>query len=340
MKTVFSNAMCAHVWAQQSQPHGHSGAMKFDGAVAYSYAEPVAHIAHTPAGARVALFTSKNWSPTTGRHLSEYRSAVPSGIPQFTVPDIFWIERTRVAQYGHDTNVKYLRSEYAATVAKLMRAQCDGWSVANQAASHYSGPSTYPTNAHDTLYGLAKVLADYSVIFQLGLPPLAWSTDADAIIARRDRLLNDPKRQAKAAARVAQRAAADAKQHAADYARNLEYIEKWRAGEIVHVRLSDEQGGALLRIALRFRGADTVQTSMGAEVPIAHAERVYRNWLYACLIGRDVTRDDASVSDSARKLGNFRLDSMDAKTGTIVAGCHTIHRAEIERLAIAAGWRS
>src|SRR5580658_8878748 len=108
MKTVFSNSMCAHVWAQLSQPHGRSGSMKFDGAVAYSYQTPVAHIAHTPDHQRVALFVPNRWGVTTGRHLWHYRNALPYDVPCFEVPDIFDWQRTRVNAYDHKANVAYL----------------------------------------------------------------------------------------------------------------------------------------------------------------------------------------------------------------------------------------
>lgn len=339
MKTVFSNSMLAHVWAQQTQPHGHSDSMSFDGAVAYSYREPVAHIAHTPHGSRVALFRSQRFSPTTDRHLSEYRSAVSRDIPQFTVPDIFATERTRVAQYNHTDNIAHLTEQFTKASAALMRVPCDSYRVADVPRSDDDRDG--PTSAHEDLRLLADTLVEYCRIFGLLVQMLPWQMHADAAIERRDRLARDPKREAKRLASMAQRDMRAARQQAADYARNLEYIEKWRAGEYthVHVRLTDEHGGALLRIGHSFRGGDYVHTSLGADVPIADARRVFEFWRETVGIAASFDRRRAPDPESPLfTLGLFRLDSIDGHSGTIKAGCHTIYRAEIERLALAAGW--
>ena len=99
MKTVFNNSMLAHVWAQQNQPHGRSDSMRFEGSVAYSYAQPVAHIIKLADGRNVAIFTSRKWSVTTSQHVSNYRSAA-SHMTQFMVPDILSSERYRAADYS------------------------------------------------------------------------------------------------------------------------------------------------------------------------------------------------------------------------------------------------
>src|ERR1700761_3319021 len=91
MKTVFTNSMTAHVWAQMKQPHGRNSesSMSFDGTVAYSYREPVAHIVRAGGGALIALFTSKSFSVTTSGHVGDYRYAVRGNVTEsFTVPDL------------------------------------------------------------------------------------------------------------------------------------------------------------------------------------------------------------------------------------------------------------
>lgn len=334
MKTVFSNSMCAHMWAQQTQAFGRSDNLSFNGPTLYSYRTAIGYI---PDGAKfglVALLTSNTYSATTSCKHMPAASAAVRGRRVWRVPQL------GISALQCRDNLDYLQREYTKEIDALMRVSGDSFRVSDLRDSDGDAAimAHGPTFAHRTLYEMAESIRDFMRTFDVAGPVLTPNESAAITIARRDRLLNDPKRQAKAAARVAQRAAADAKQRAADYARNLEYIDKWRAGEIVHVHLADEQGGALLRIARRDSG-DLVQTSMGAEVPIAHARGVYRHWEICVREGLDITRDTA-LPEQFRKLGNFQLDSLDAKTGAIVAGCHTIHRAEIERLAIAAGWRS
>src|SRR5580658_2767179 len=236
MKTVFSNSMCAHVWAQLSQPHGRSGSMKFDGAVAYSYQTPVAHIAHTPNGKRVALFVPNSWGVTTARHLAHYRDAVTVNMPYFEVPDIFDWQRTRFESYDHKANLAYLTEQYSDEVASLMRLPSDSYRLQN-------------VHVSDDLRELAHTLQQYADTFKLDVEALPWMADRDAVIARRDRLLNDPKRAAKREAATRARVAKEAREMAEAFERNQEYIAKWRAGEGVHTRVADATGGALLRIS-------------------------------------------------------------------------------------------
>lgn len=65
MRTVFTNHMVAHVWAQQNQPHGRSGNGQFffDGPTIYSYRRsyPIAHF--TGAGHRIGHFTLDKIEP-------------------------------------------------------------------------------------------------------------------------------------------------------------------------------------------------------------------------------------------------------------------------------------
>lgn len=319
MKTVFTNSMVAHVWAQLKQANGRNAesSMSFDGAVAYSYRQPVAHLLEVD-GCQIALFTSEHFSVTTSAHVREYRGAV-SGISIlniFYVPNIFSDARTRHYNYQHTENLKHLRDSYAKEVAMLMRSKVENYHFQMQ----YS--ARFPSPIHDYLSGFADRLSNYCRAFGLPAEVIDYAPDADAIIARRDRLMNDPKR-------VARAQAAGQKRQAAAAIENAKRLELWFAGE--HVRVNCPEGGAMLRLS---PGGYEVQTSWGARVPIADVKRALH--LYDIVRGtvkKTWARGDSDVAGEQVfvTLGNFTLDRI-TSDGSIKAGCHTIYAAQIEAL--------
>lgn len=313
MKTVFNNQMVAHVWAQMKQPHGRnsSNSKHFDGAVAYSYREPVAHIVKVPGGYQTLLYVPNQWGVTTARHIMGYRRAF-SGGPEFEVPDIF----PHIAHSSHATNIAYLRKQYDQCKDQLARMPSQSYRIRGNAA-------------HETLRDLANKLRTYADLFSL--PDVAmcpWSSDADAIIARRDRLLNDPKLAAKREAR--ENAARLKKERDAKLAfeRNAEDIAKWYNGVPVHARLSDENGGALLRVS---NGGYKAVTSWGASVPLAEAKAI----LPRLLAARANIHGTVSYLVCDWDIGQFKVDEVN--TRGIEAGCHKISWAELERFAAVLG---
>src|SRR5882672_6133805 len=214
MKTVFTNSMCAHVWAQLKQPHGRSGSMKFDGAVAYSYSTPVAHIIAPQGRPAVALFVPNSWGVTTGAHLSYYKQSARQ-YPQFEVPQIFAGYDARKVRDNppdhelHAENVAYLVGLYNRERDALLRCPSDSWRLTS---ADVGNDSEDASRAHAVLRRAADVLTNYGVAFGLTYAaPLPWQADADKAIARRDRLANDPKRAAKRAASALARERAEEK---------------------------------------------------------------------------------------------------------------------------------
>ncbi|MGK3946280.1 hypothetical protein ABK046_49000, partial [Streptomyces caeruleatus] len=74
MKTVFSNAQTAHVWAQQNQEHGKSsnGQFYFRNKTIYSYRDswPLSTFA-TP---NIVLINNTSYSVTTSKHSGHVRN--------------------------------------------------------------------------------------------------------------------------------------------------------------------------------------------------------------------------------------------------------------------------
>lgn len=103
-------------------------------------------------------------------------------------------------------------------------------------------------------------------------------------------------------------------------------VPNWRAGGRAMGRLTDENGGALLRVS-----GESLQTSWGAEVPLSHAIRAFRFIALCRASGKAWNANGKTLP-----VGHFRVDSVSA-SGRIVAGCHVINWPEIEAAARAAG---
>lgn len=130
------------------------------------------------------------------------------------------------------------------------------------------------------------------------------------------------KREAAAAKREA---AARRKLERENAKHNEAAVAAWRAG----IGRYPNFRGLFNRPHLLRISGDVVQTSEGAEFPVRHAlralpfvERLLRN-------GQDFHRNGRRIP-----LGLFEIDRIESD-GTVVAGCHRVERAEIERLIAA-----
>lgn len=127
-------------------------------------------------------------------------------------------------------------------------------------------------------------------------------------------------------------------EEAARFAKEAAKRTEWLAGESSgYARLSDGRGGAMLRATHVERddsGAivgGTLETSHGAEAPLVHSLKAF------AFVRRVVTTGKAwAANGHTIRVGHFHVDSITAD-GTMKAGCHTIHLAEMERLAVVLG---
>lgn len=322
MKTHFTNAQCAHVWAQQTQPHGESSGMHFDGAVIYSYETPIAMFHDTPQG-KVCLITSQGYSPTTkSKHLGPVRTAVRGDVPTFVVP---WVGYDGCAQgrddseRSHVANMKFLIDDYQNIADRARKRRNDLYEL------------------HTRLTRAAQAAKGYAKAFGQPRPYFAPLKLYDAIM--RERAERDtPEGKAKRAKAAAARKAKETREYAAR-------VSAWRAGDavtLVNGSAVDEHGGALLRIVKRgpnlsawTNSGDYVQTSLGAEVPLTEAKRLLA-YVYSVL---PVSGDVHCDTIMERSVGHFRLNTIHAD-GSVTIGCHKISAQEIERFAAALKFRN
>ena len=97
-------------------------------------------------------------------------------------------------------------------------------------------------------------------------------------------------------------------------------LAAWLRGEEVRggIWYSDTQ----LRVV-----GDMVETTKGVSFPLAHAQRAYRLVKILRARGKTFKRNGGEI-----RLGHYRIESIDAE-GTIIAGCHIVKWAAVERIA-------
>lgn len=318
MPNVVANDQVAHIWAHQAQDgaRSHNRNFWFDGAKIYSYSTPVAHLVPDVSGELVALITSRSYGVTTsGKHVGPIYRALGYGSVRryFTVPFIGAFGGRNTGDRNldavsapeiHAANLEAYAANYRDALARLGR---------KRDFDH--------VNALAELNRIANPAADYAEAFALA--PLALDTDSDAAeLARAYAAKQTPAAIAKReAARVAREAAIERKR-LAEVAKIEERAADWRLGAPVPFIGTDPWGGAILRAK-----GDTLQTSLGAEVPLEHAVKAFRFVKLIRERGEGWQRNGHSV-----RVGHFTVDRIEA-SGDFHAGCHFIRWAECERLA-------
>jgi hypothetical protein len=337
MKTVFSNEMCAHVWAQQSQPSGHSASMSFSGRWLRSYSTAIGYIPDGAEYGLCALLTSNSYSMTTSsKHMPAARTAVRGR-------DVWYVPVMDVGPRNNQGNADYLLGAYQKHVASMLRLQ--SWYHTDLVGVH---------GVHGAITGAWDSYAGFCVCFKVPLAADTRDADAAKIWARMERLnveRADPKYiEKREKARASRTEAQKRKEEREELARierarvdaleAIERVKEWRNGNrSVHLHYRDvpESDGALLRyIPAHDVNPARIETSMGANVPADDAHRVYKLYKRICRPGQPRwTAPEDFAAEVA--MGQFKLDAI-RDDGSIRAGCHTIKAEEIERLAVAAGW--
>lgn len=315
MRTVFTNHMCAHTWAQGSQEYGRSNSTHFERDVFFSYSTPVARIVRDTKGNRVALITSEGYSVTTSGHVSGASQAFHGNGDTYRVPSL-GVNAGR--HYGdsspepdHARNLAYLVEQYETAKGRLKRMRSEPY-----------------TSIYDALAWDAANAEGYADAFGLECS-LDRAGDAQAIeSARAERAarLDTPAYHAKRERERVRREEREQEKQRVARMESAERIVQWRAGNR-NVRLGwhemrDAQGSAMLRL----RG-ETVETSQGAEVPLAHALIAMKRAAHSHDTGTAWEPNGHTLH-----VGAFTVNRISAN-GDVTAGCHLITWAEIERFA-------
>lgn len=318
MKTVFDNAQCAHVWAQQNQEHGRSNSMRFEGEVIYSYQTPIARIIPNDnvTGGRVVLVTSHKYSVTTsGKHMPAISRAVQH-LTRFDVPNLgVHGGRLQTARGSmHQENMEAYAAEYANQMKKLARAR-------TKADWQYAALNRVAVEARlyaDTFNFHVSLDKDF---FAINFPPLS------------EEQLKEVK--ANAAKVQAAKAKATRDKKKAQLAFIAENLEAWRAG--ISNYDMDMALRSVTKVFMRIKDGEII-TSKGARFPVEHARRVWPVVLN-CKNGKHdypLPSSDPRLRRADIQLGSFRIDKIEA-SGNVLAGCHYVEFTEIAETAKALG---
>lgn len=300
-KHVFGTSEIPHLWAHRTQDEARNrqGNLYFTGDTIYSYGShfPVARHVTNAAGERGVLFTTATYSVTTSSHCSAVRSAIPSGIRVFLVPNLCHgrYSGSVLTADDHASNLADYTErieKHVVTSARARSSYAKAWN--NQHAGH-----------------LRDQAFAYCAFFGQPAPniPEVPEIDSEALNAIR-------KREAK---RAAEKAEQTKRERAEALVRQQELISKWRAGQY---------SGCLYDVPTMLRiDGDEVVTSRGARFPVQHAKR-------ALAFVRRVRRSQEAYVRNGHTihLGPYALDRIEPD-GTVKAGCHVVSWEEIARIA-------
>ncbi len=300
-KCVFDTGEIPHLWVHRTQEEARNrqGNLYFTGDIIYSYGShfPIARHVANETGERAILLTTATYSLTTSSHCSAVRSAIPSGIQVFLVPNVCHgqYSGTELTENDHAYNL----GDYAERIEKHVLTSA-------RARSSYAKEWN-----HEHAVRLRDEAVAYCAFSGLPVPkiPEVPELDSEALTAVR-------KREAKRAAEKAEQTKRD---RAEAIVRQQELISKWRAREY-HGCLYDIP--VMLRIV-----DDEVQTSRGARFPISHAKRALAFVRKVRESGQAYVRNGHTIH-----LGPYALDRIEPD-GTVKAGCHVVSWQEIEQIA-------
>jgi hypothetical protein len=287
------NSQVAHEWA-----HGHEakGSNFFtDGDRIYSYGRHFIAAQRYPGG--VVLISSDTYSPSTQRHLSLIRSAARHLIT-FEVP----YPDAEDDGKRHEENADHLEELADGLAKKAIRSR----------------------NYTDIRWGEHKEAVEqhneYTRRFCPGVPPIDVM-DEESLKGKiaKERAENKEKR----AKENKEKAVREARDRAVwvNHEEGTEHQNLWG-----HKR-------QYLRVLTGPRAdrypEPMVQSSQGAYFPVAAAKRA---WVFINRVYDQGSTYKRAEGGKAIRIGQFVLDEIRAD-GTVIAGCHTIDRDEIERFA-------
>lgn len=302
MKTVYNNAMVAHLWANQSQTEARNSnnSFYFREQTIYSYGNhfPIAKFHDTPNGERVILFTARTYSMTTHKHVALTNSAIRNGITVIQCDNV-----RPCRESDHLGNLAGMRQELIDLMNKAARARSnfeDLYTSMEDVVLRY--------HTYRTLFQL-KTISDRLAI------PEDWK--AQAHIRLKEQAQKDKERKEQRKRAEEQRE----KELLADMCKWIEHKEcEYRAYQYPVIQL-------------RLKDAETVETSKGAELPVSHARTL---WDLIQEI-KQGDREEYQHNGHSLHAGLFVVQHI-KRDGSLRAGCHEMTYAAMEDFASRMKW--
>lgn len=294
MKNLKDRQDVAHAWAHQSYNNGKASNFWFDGPKLYSYSTCIAMI--LPGGA--VAFTTHRYSPTTDRHMSAARMAANHMRRVYC----------RKPDGGVQQNKDYVEGEIAQILKSIKAPEMtkDGKKEKDNSVKQRENKQAAALHEATQFNEYLDACGEYMKKQGEKVKPIDTT--------KLDKFLTLLKR------REAAEAAARKKEEAARLVRLQEQMVEWRKHERTHIYVYGSMPVALRLSLDRTR----VETSLGAQIPVAHAKRLWRS-IAATVKGEAVPETDPT-------LGNYKLNEI-RSNGSIKVGCHDIPFNEIEGIA-------
>jgi hypothetical protein len=304
----------AHLWFHQVQDSARNSCRSFffRGSVIYSWGEhfPIARLVQRRNKTAV-LFTDRTSSSSTSGHMSTVRSAIPERTTVFHVLNPSKQRYPGLSRYGggYFDDAEPDAQTHAENIANYVSRLTTAIDKAGRARSSHA--KSWQTRGAKSLR--QEVIA-YAEFFKLKLPKLPEVPNISAVQLRkmdeRQKWLEETR-----AERVAKK-----------YARDF---ERWRNGESVTLPRSRRwryKSSIPTMLRLTADGQE-VETSLGARVPVLHAKRALKFVRQVVASGQAYERNGHTFH-----VGHYAVDRIEPN-GELVAGCHRIPFAEIERIA-------
>lgn len=313
-RNVYPTAEIPHLWAhaRQQSARNPQGNLFFRDATIYSYREswPLARIYTRRDGARLVLSNSASYSITTTGHQFAANRAV-SNLQRIAVPCVSLDYETKLR---HGENIAYLQ-----------RVAADHLKAAQRATSVHRVEWRRRV-AFDALTACGHYMGFFGIRRKAPVIPVAeWHAAEE-----RAQRIENPDPETRAARERANMKRTEAKR-AREALHQACARTDWRLHGAFGVsfpwRRRADIGACMLRLS---EDAQSIETSLGARVPVAAAPMVWR--------AVERARTEGSVyGERIRRygivrIGDYPLDRIDAD-GTLHAGCHTIPYSELSAMA-------
>ncbi len=279
MKKVFSSHNeVAHIWASQSQYEGSASRIFFEGQVIYSYGRHFPVARFAPEFGNVVLFTDRGYSSSTGKHKTIIRGAIPGN---FNV--VYCESPIATPEYNlgkWQSIVTRLRADFAAKTLRISRG-----------------------NLAVEIFKTCESAIVFCMALKIDAPE--WTNETNDEMTARDYVYELSKaREVKKEAKqkeLQRLAAIDA----------ADRITLWQNGENV-----PQNGFSYCATLLRLKN-DEIQTSRGANIPVADALKLWPLLLRVKQSGKTMEAGLHQIN-----LGAYRFNSFDGQT--LIVGCHSI----------------
>jgi hypothetical protein len=242
MKTVFSNSMLCHTWANQLQNFGKGSSMYFEGNTIYSYGShyEIAQVIEAPNLTKVFFVNSNGYSNTTAKHTNHVWRAIPDNFPVFKIP--FKIR----SSYYSGSRTHSFKVEYLTEIINAMLLDVENTLTQQINARTYFGYFSAACQKFDDIVNISE-------LFNLPVP-VRPSNFLEAQIKaehlRETQSIREEKKQSK------------------ELQKNLELLAKW---------LNHEYNGQLYNIPVHLRvskDGKLIETTKGAKVDFSAALRL------------------------------------------------------------------